>query len=217
LNEDHVLRTFTATLVVPLVIGMAPSLVLAQRSGSTRGGGTQNPRNDAPSNVRAPSGPVQPGTPGSAYRTSPTVRPLAGRGVLRRGTPYLWWWGWDVDYPETYDTREEIVPSEPRRIEPPAESSLIQPLPTLARPQASQTARGRLQLAVEPAIAQVVIDGFYSGTVEDIARLASGLDLDAGWHRLEFRAPGYVTPAVNVTIEANRTLTYRAALQPIAR
>ena len=63
--------------------------------------------------------------------------------------------------------------------------------------------------------AQVYVDGFYVGTVEDISRRPTGLDLAAGWHRLEFRAPGYVTPAVNVTIEADRTLNYRRELQPI--
>jgi len=134
--------------------------------------------------------------------------------VLRRGTPYLWWWGWNVDYLEPQDIPEEIVPIEPPRILPPAESSLIQPLPTLSRPQGSPTARGKLQLVVGPPNAQVYVDGFYAGTVEDVG---AGLDLDAGWHRLEFRAPGYLTPAVNVTIEANRVLTYRADLQPIAR
>jgi len=134
--------------------------------------------------------------------------------VFRRGTPYLWWWGWNVDYIEPQDVPEEIAPIEAPRITPPAESSLIQPLPALARPQTSQKARGKLQLAVGPMNAQVYVDGFYAGTVEDVA---AGLDLDAGWHRLEFRAPGYVTPAVNVTIEANRTLTYHADLQPIAR
>jgi hypothetical protein len=210
-------RTCTATIVLALAICMVPSSALAQRSGSSRGGGAQNRPSEPASNVQAPSGPVQPGTPGSAYRTSSLRVPAGGRGVIRRGAPYLWWWGWNVDYLEPPDVREEIAPAEPKRIEPPAESSLIQPLLTLPRPQPSQSARGKLQLVVEPMTAQVIVDGFYAGTVEDIAQLATGLDLDAGWHRLEFRAPGYVTPTVNVTIEANRTLTYRAELRPIAR
>jgi hypothetical protein len=139
--------------------------------------------------------------------------------VRGRYVPYLWWWGWsDVDYPDTPDARgrdESVVPSPPRPVAPPAESSSIQPLMTLPRPQSPQTAHGTLHLEVGPTTAQVYVDGFYVGTVEDVSRQPTGLDLAAGWHRLEFRAPGYVTPAVNVTIEADRTLNYRRELQPI--
>ncbi len=102
-------------------------------------------------------------------------------------------------------------------MEPPSESSLIQPMLTLARPPAPQTAHGNLQLEVAPNIAQVYVDGFYVGTVDDVSRLGAGLTVGAGWHRLQFRAPGYVTPSVNVTIEADRTFTYRGELKPIVR
>jgi hypothetical protein len=88
---------------------------------------------------------------------------------------------------------------------------------TLPRPQASQTAHGNLQLEVVPNTAQVYVDGFYVGTVDEISHLGAGLTVGAGWHRLEFRAPGYVTPAVNVTINANRTFTYRGELKQLAR
>ena len=83
-------------------------------------------------------------------------------------------------------------------------------------PQPSQPLpRGYLRLEIEPNTAQVFVDGFYVGTVEEANRSQAGLNLAAGWHRLEFRAPGYVTPAVNVTIEANRTIGYRGELKPI--
>jgi hypothetical protein len=125
-----------------------------------------------------------------------------------------------VDNPDIPDAKSrdiDVSPVPPRRLEPPAESSLIQPLQTLPRPQTSQTARGKLRLEVGPDTAQVYVDGFYVGTVDDVSRLATGLDLGVGWHRLEFRAPGYITPAINVTIEADRTLNYRGELKPIAR
>ena len=63
-------------------------------------------------------------------------------------------------------------------------------------------------------MAQVYVDGFYVGLVRDFHRSGAGLNLAAGWHRLEFRAPGYETPAVNVTIEPNRTATYQGELKP---
>src|SRR5262249_6885309 len=159
-----------------------------------------------------------PGTPGSAYRPLPGVNPSAPRGIrAARGLPFLWWWGY-ADYPDAIDvTDREAVPLTPPQPLPPSESSSIQPMLTLARPESAATARGNLRLSVAPDTAQVYVDGFYVGTVEDISHLEPGLDIAAGWHRLEFRAPGYVTPAVNVTIEAGRTLDYRAQLLPLVR
>ena len=80
-----------------------------------------------------------------------------------------------------------------------------------SRPASSPT--GTLQLEVAPPHAQVYVDGFSVGTVEAVTG-SGGLTVTAGWHRLEFRAPGYQTPAVNVTIEVNRTITYHLALRP---
>jgi len=121
------------------------------------------------------------------------------------------------DLLETAPRPADLPEAVTRKIETPAESSSIQPMLTLPRPRAPQTARGSLQLEVTPNIAQVYVDGFYVGTVEGISHVAEGLSLGAGWHRLEFRAPGYVTPAVNVTIEADRTFTYRGELKPLGR
>jgi hypothetical protein len=70
-------------------------------------------------------------------------------------------------------------------------------------------------LNVEPASAQVYVDGFYVGSVADFSDPRPGLSLPLGWHRLEFRAPGFLTPAINVTIGLDRTTTYEGKLQPI--
>jgi hypothetical protein len=67
---------------------------------------------------------------------------------------------------------------------------------------------------VAPKQAEVYIDGFYVGSV-DAVNISGGLRTPVGWHRLEFRAPGYQTPAVNVTIEAHRTMRYHLALQSV--
>ena len=94
------------------------------------------------------------------------------------------------------------------------QASSIQPLEPSVLPSssASLSANGTLRLDVEPGTAQVYVDGFYVGSVAMVNDV--GLTLRVGWHRLEFRAPGYETPAVNVTVEANRTTTYHLALQP---
>jgi hypothetical protein len=71
---------------------------------------------------------------------------------------------------------------------------------------------GNLRLDVQPASAQVFVDGYFVGTVDDFYHTLAGLSLSAGPHHLEFRAPDYETLAVDVMIDANRTITYRATL-----
>jgi hypothetical protein len=90
---------------------------------------------------------------------------------------------------------------------------LLSPLPQTS----PSSPRGTLRLEFAPPGAQLYIDGFYAGTVEEANRTEAGLGLPVGWHRLEIRAPGFVTPAINVTIEANRTLSYHAQLTPLPR
>ena len=97
------------------------------------------------------------------------------------------------------------------------EPSSIQPLEPMSAPmtRAASSATGALRLDVEPRTAQVYVDGFYVGIVEAV-NANGGLVVSVGWHRLEFRAPGYQTPAVNVTVEANRTIALRLMLRPIS-
>ena len=73
---------------------------------------------------------------------------------------------------------------------------------------------GILRLTVEPAaLVQIYADGFFVGTPFD---LNGELTLDEGTHRIELRAPGYQPVSFDVRIEAGRTITYRASLQPLA-
>ena len=72
---------------------------------------------------------------------------------------------------------------------------------------------GSVRLEVQPAFAQIFVDGEYVGTVEDF-HSASGLMIAAGVHRVEFRAPGCEPLVVDVRIAAGRRITYRGALKP---
>jgi hypothetical protein len=74
---------------------------------------------------------------------------------------------------------------------------------------------GHLRLRVEPATAQVFVDGFYMGTVDDFNGSAQDASLEAGPHRIEIRAPGYETLTFDVKTEASRTITYRGSLRPV--
>ncbi|HVQ13668.1 MAG TPA: hypothetical protein VMS40_08760, partial [Vicinamibacterales bacterium] len=57
---------------------------------------------------------------------------------------------------------------------------------------------GRLALFVTPASAQVLVDGFYAGTVADFQD--RGLWLESGPRRIELRADGYQTETFDVRI-----------------
>ena len=75
---------------------------------------------------------------------------------------------------------------------------------------------GMLRFAVTPLSAQVFVDSYYVGTIEDIDAQRVLL-LPPGPHRVEIRASGYEPVAFDVRIESNETVTYRAALEPSRR
>jgi len=72
---------------------------------------------------------------------------------------------------------------------------------------------GLLKLAVTPASAQVFVDSYYVGTVADVDAQRV-LQLEAGPHRLEFRAPQYRSLSVDIRVQPLETVTYRGALEP---
>ena len=74
-------------------------------------------------------------------------------------------------------------------------------------------ATGLLRLAVTPSSAQVFVDSYYAGTVDDV-NAQRVLELEAGPHRLELRAAQYQTLTVDIRITALETMTYRGALEP---
>jgi hypothetical protein len=70
---------------------------------------------------------------------------------------------------------------------------------------------GYLRLDVQPESAEVYVDGFYAGTVTDFRR-SGGRALEAGPHRVEFRAEGYDSQSVELRVRANDVLAYRGTL-----
>jgi PEGA domain-containing protein len=74
---------------------------------------------------------------------------------------------------------------------------------------------GGLRLSGTPGEAQVFVDGYFVGTLADI-EAGRPLTVAAGPHRLEVRASGYQSIAIDVQITAYETLTYRAALDRLA-
>ena len=77
--------------------------------------------------------------------------------------------------------------------------------------------RGGLKLKVEPTFAEVYVDGYYMGTVDDFDGTFQRMELEVGAHHIEVRAPGYQTIVFDVRIEFNDTVTYRGELQPLLK
>lgn len=75
--------------------------------------------------------------------------------------------------------------------------------------------RGGLWLETQPETAQVYVDGFYVGIVQDYGLRGRMLELSAGPHRIELRAAGYQTVVFDVTIEPDQIVRYRGDLQPL--
>jgi hypothetical protein len=92
---------------------------------------------------------------------------------------------------------------------PPSVGDLRQPGPVRA------FAMGGLRLETEPRTAQVYVDGFYSGVVEDYGLQGRILELPAGSHHIELRAPGYALLPFDVNIIPNQTSRFRGDLQMV--
>jgi hypothetical protein len=76
-----------------------------------------------------------------------------------------------------------------------------------------EPARGTLILQDVPGSAQVLVDGFYAGLAEEFGPGGRALNLEAGAHHIELRAPGYEPLTFSVRIEPNGTVRYRGDMQ----
>jgi hypothetical protein len=81
-----------------------------------------------------------------------------------------------------------------------------QPEPSYSMPE---TPKGHMSIDVLPTSAQVFVDGQYVGMSYELGR---GFTLEAGPHRLEFRADDYEPVALDTSIEAGRAITYEGTL-----
>jgi hypothetical protein len=73
---------------------------------------------------------------------------------------------------------------------------------------------GGLKLKVKPRDAQVYVDGYFSGVVDDYDGVFQRLKLRAGAHRVELRADGFQPAVFDVLIVPGETVTYRTELKP---
>ena len=83
------------------------------------------------------------------------------------------------------------------------------------RQRATVFDEGRLRLKIKPRNAEVYVDGYYAGTVDDFDGIFQRLHLESGPHRIEIRALGYETLNFDVMISVDRTTTYEAVMKPV--
>jgi len=73
---------------------------------------------------------------------------------------------------------------------------------------------GELRIDVSPRVADVYVDGYFAGRVDDFDGIFQSLRLAGGPHHIQIVAPGFVNLDFDVRIEPGRKITYRGALQP---
>jgi hypothetical protein len=81
--------------------------------------------------------------------------------------------------------------------------------------QSSFSDEGALRLKIKPRDAEVYIDGFFVGMVDEFDGIFQRLHIESGAHRIEVRAPGYETLIFEVRIVPDRKTTYQGEMQRI--
>jgi PEGA domain len=74
---------------------------------------------------------------------------------------------------------------------------------------------GAVRLKVRPSGAEVLVDGYYVGIVDEFDNPFQQLQLESGPHRIEVREDGYETLSFEVRIVPGKTITYNGELKKI--
>ena len=69
---------------------------------------------------------------------------------------------------------------------------------------------GALRIVDAPRDAQVFVDGYYAGVVDDYDGVFQHLNLETGSHHIEIESEDYPLIAFDVLIQPGQTITYRA-------
>jgi hypothetical protein len=72
---------------------------------------------------------------------------------------------------------------------------------------------GRVKFQIEPGDASVYLDGRFVGTGDDLARMGSGLRVDAGEHRLAVVRPGHQAQEMDFDVEEGEEVELEVELE----
>jgi hypothetical protein len=81
--------------------------------------------------------------------------------------------------------------------------------------QSAYRETGSLRLKIKPRQAQVYVDGYFVGQVDDFDGVFQKLGIDSGGHRVELKADGYEPMQLDVLITPGETVTYKGDLKRI--
>lgn len=73
---------------------------------------------------------------------------------------------------------------------------------------------GGVRLKIRPRDAQVFVDGYYAGIIDDFDGTFQALRLEAGGHKIEIHMPGFEDLEVDVHVQPGRTITLEEILRP---
>jgi hypothetical protein len=73
---------------------------------------------------------------------------------------------------------------------------------------------GGVRLKIRPRDAQVFVDGYYAGLVDDFDGTFQSLRLEQGGHKIEIHMPGYEDLELDVHVQPGRTLTLQEQMRP---
>ncbi len=71
-------------------------------------------------------------------------------------------------------------------------------------------AYGAVRIVDAPRDAQVFVDGYYAGVVDDYDGVFQRLNVEAGEHHVEIEAEGYSLIAFDILVRPGQTITYHA-------
>jgi hypothetical protein len=74
---------------------------------------------------------------------------------------------------------------------------------------------GGIRLKVRPREAEVFVDGYFAGVVDDFDGAFQQLNLDVGPHRIEVRAAGYQPLSFEIRTQPDEKITYKGDLKRI--
>jgi PEGA domain-containing protein len=74
---------------------------------------------------------------------------------------------------------------------------------------------GALRLKIKPRNAEVYVDGYFVGAVDEFDGIFQRLHIEPGVHRIEVRAAGYETLTFEVKISPEHTTTYQGEMKRI--
>jgi hypothetical protein len=74
---------------------------------------------------------------------------------------------------------------------------------------------GSVKIKVKPRDAEVYVDNYFAGYVDDFDGVFQALKVEAGGHRIELRKPGFETLQFDVHVQPSRSVTFRGDMKPM--